>query len=154
MTNKHCGRRRNKSVIGCLVRNHVSILVQNANLAPRNAFWCVIRQCINFIDVEPEARAELVALSFLAINRARDALVSENDVAFAVDEATEIILVLTRNLSYISYNLVFYSFAHCNRERQTSRAFLLATACPAAKATVDSIKTLNFIFRTFSSSSC
>lgn len=111
MTNKHRGRRhrgrgRNKSVIGCLVRNHISILVQNANLAPRNALWCVIRQCINFIDVEPEARAELVALSFLAINRARDALVAEDDVAFAIDEATEIILILTRKFSYI-WNLAF-----------------------------------------------
>lgn len=139
-------RGRNKSVIGCLTRNHISILVQNANLAPRNAFWCVIRQCINFIDIEPEARAELVALSFLAINRARDILVAEDDVAFAIDEATEIILVKTRKLSFVSYNLAFCPLAHCNRERQISGAFLLPTACPAAKATMDRMKALNCIF--------
>lgn len=92
------GRGGNDLVIVCLVRNNVSILIQDTNLAPCNALWRVLRQCINLVNIEPEARPELIALSLLSVNRARHALVAEDDIAFTVNEATEVIL-LTRELS-------------------------------------------------------
>lgn len=55
-------------------------------------------------------------------------------------------------LLYMEFS--FCPIAHCNREWQASGAILLPTACPAAKATMDSVRTLNCIFRTFRSSSC
>lgn len=79
-------------LIGCLVRDHVSILIQHTNLAPCNALRSVVRQCVNLIDIEIEAIAELAALSLLTIHRTRLALVSEDDVPFTINEATEIIL--------------------------------------------------------------
>lgn len=50
-----CRRGRNELSIGLLVRNYVSILIQNTNLTPRDALRCVVRQCVNLIDIESEA---------------------------------------------------------------------------------------------------